>query len=155
MTPPCTCGAWRRCSCSGVAHLYLVWWGDILSHYALVGTAAFLFTWAGTRMLLAWSLLFLILSLVYVSGGYGVLLASAARDTPDAIATWNGFATSFGVPPAADIAAETTAMRGTWADQFAWRRVHAHSPFSFVWEIGPQTLSAMLLGMAAYRSGMF
>ena len=28
----------------GLAHLYLIWWGDILAHYALVGAIAFLFT---------------------------------------------------------------------------------------------------------------
>ena len=27
----------------GMAHMYLVWWGDILAHYALVGAIAFLF----------------------------------------------------------------------------------------------------------------
>ena len=27
----------------GMAHMYLIWWGDILAHYALVGAIAFLF----------------------------------------------------------------------------------------------------------------
>ena len=138
----------------GVAHLYLLWWGDILSHYALVGIIAYLFTWARTRTLVAWSMLFLALSLLHAIGGYQLLLASAARDTPAAIATWAGFATSFGVPPAADLAAEIAAMRGSWGEQVAWRWAHAHNPFTFIVEVGPQTLSAMLLGMAAYRSGM-
>ena len=42
--------------------------------------------------------------------------ASAARDTPDAIATWNGFATSFGVRPPPTSPPRPIAMRGTWAD---------------------------------------
>lgn len=138
----------------GTAHLYLIWWGDILSHYALVGVGAFLFARAGTRTLLAATLLFMALSWMRWIEGYAALLASAARDTPDAIATWAGFATSFGVPPAERLAAEIAAMRGTWPEQVAWRWNHGHSPLTFLWDIGPQTLSAMLLGMAAYRSGM-
>ena len=83
----------------GVAHLYLIWWGDILAHYALVGAVAFLFTRMGTRALLAWGLGFLGLSFLSGLGGYMALLDSAARDTPQALATWIDFARSFGVPP--------------------------------------------------------
>ena len=138
----------------GVAHLYLLWWGDILSHYALIGVIAFLFSGLGPRALLACALVMLGLSMLYALGGYGALTASAARDSPQAIATWSNFAASFGVPPASRLAAEIAAMRGSWSDQVAWRWVHAHHPFAFILAIGPQTLAAMLLGMAAYRSGM-
>ena len=138
----------------GMAHLYLIWWGDILSHYALVGTAAYLFSRLGTRLLLAFGVGMLTLAFLFGLGGYSALAASAARDTPAAVATWNGFAASFGRPPVADLAAEIAAMRGGWSDQFAWRRDHATNPFTFVLIIGPQTLAAMLFGMAAFRSGM-
>jgi uncharacterized protein len=138
----------------GLVHLYLVWWGDILTHYALVGLAAFLFTRSDTRNLLVWAGGFLLLGFLYDLGGYQALLASVSRDTPQALATWTDFARGFGVPPAADLDAEIAAMRGGWLDQVRWRWTHAHNPFSFVLLIGPQTLSAMLLGMAAYRSGM-
>lgn len=138
----------------GFAHLYLVWWGDILTHYALVGLAAFLFTRSDTRMLLVWACGFLLLAFLYGLGGYQALLDSAPRDTARQVATWNDFARGFGVPPAGDLDAEITAMRGSWLDQVRWRWVHAHNPFSFVLLVGPQTLSAMLFGMAAFRSGM-
>ena len=138
----------------GFAHLYLVWWGDILTHYALVGLVAFLFTRSDTRTLILWACGFLLLAFLYGLGGYQALLDSAPRDSPQQVATWNDFARGFGVPAATDLQAEIAAMRGGWLDQVRWRWIHAHNPFSFVLLIGPQTLSAMLFGMAAFRSGM-
>lgn len=42
--------------CIGLLHRYLIWWGDILAHYALVGAIAFLFTRLSARQLLLASL---------------------------------------------------------------------------------------------------
>ena len=39
----------------GLAHFYFIWWGDILSEYALIGMVAFLFWKASTRTLLIWA----------------------------------------------------------------------------------------------------
>ena len=138
----------------GLAHLYLVWWGDILAHYALVGVVAFAFTLARTRTLLLWAVGFLALALLYDAGGYAALIDSASRSTPRAIATWTDFARGFGVPPPAEINSEIAAMRGAWADQLQWRVRHIHNPVELALVLGPQTLSAMLFGMAAFRSGL-
>jgi uncharacterized protein len=138
----------------GVAHLYLIWWGDILAHYALIGAVAFLFTRLQTRALAAWGLGFLGLSFLSGLAGYMALADSAARDTPQAIATWVDFGRGFGIPPRAELEAELAAMRGSWIDNVRWRWVHATDPFSFLKFGAMQTLSAMLLGMAAFRSGL-
>ncbi|HVM39123.1 MAG TPA: DUF418 domain-containing protein [Sphingomicrobium sp.] len=138
----------------GLAHLYLVWWGDILAHYALVGAFAFLFTRAATPTLVLWGLIFLTFSAAVGLGGYMTMLASAARDTPEAAATWASFAQGFGVPPRADIVAEIAAMKGSWLDQLRWRWENALDPFRFLKIGGLQTLATMLLGMAAFRSGL-
>jgi uncharacterized protein len=138
----------------GIAHLYLVWRGDILAHYALVAIPALAFVRASTRKLLIAGVVFALLSLLISAGGYFALLDSASRDTPGAIATWNGFAESFGRPPQASLDAEIAAMRGSWLDQINYRVKHAADPLTSVIVIGPQTLAAMLFGMAAYRSGL-
>ena len=138
----------------GVAHLYLIWWGDILAHYALIGAVAFLFTRLETRALVAWGLGFLGLSFLSGLAGYLALTDSAARDTPQAIATWTDFGRGFGIPPRAELEEELAAMRGPWMDNVRWRWVHATDPFSFLKFGAMQTLSAMLLGMAAFRSGL-
>src|SRR5688572_22399982 len=48
----------------GLAHYYLLWWGDILANYALVGMIAYVFWRLSTRWLLVASLVSL--SLMYV-----------------------------------------------------------------------------------------
>jgi uncharacterized protein len=137
----------------GCAHLYLIWWGDILSHYALVGSIAFLFAGLRVRWLVAFALAFALLDLLSSAAGALSLFGAAARDTPAHVAVWDGFATGFGVPPRADIVAEVDAYRGSFVGTIAWRWAHALSPFVAVGLFGAQTLAMMLLGMAAYRSG--
>ncbi len=137
----------------GCVHLWLVWWGDILSHYALVGLIAWPFTRLSARPLIAFGLAATLVGLALATSGLAVLLAAAARDTPGAIATWNGYAAVFGTPPAAAIIAETAAQNGGWPAGVAWRWHHATSPLTTLLVVGPQTLGAILLGMAAYRTG--
>lgn len=137
----------------GCLHLYLLWWGDILAHYALVGTVALIFHRAGTRTLALLALAVLAVATLSSAGSLAALVASAPQATPAQVATWNGFATAFGVPPAAQLAAEIAAMRGSFAEGVAWRWAQVMDPFSFLLIGGTETLSAMLLGMAALRSG--
>jgi uncharacterized protein len=134
----------------GIAHLYLVWWGDILAHYALVGAVAFLFVRLDTRQLVAAGLVCLLLSLL--TSGMGLLAMIDAADGRNP-AVWNSFATSFGVPARELLVGEVQAMRSAWVDQLAWRWKHASGMLAFLAAVGPETLSAMLLGMAGFRSG--
>jgi len=136
----------------GLAHLYFIWWGDILAHYAMVGAIAYLFHRLGARELLIWGLLALAVTLAMNSMGWLVLIGSAARDTPQAIETWNGFAKGFGIPPREWLDSEIAAYRGGWEANIAWRFDH-ENPLGFLKSVGLETLSAMLLGMAAFRSG--
>jgi uncharacterized protein len=137
----------------GLAHLYLVWWGDILAHYALVGAIAFLFVGLRTEQLLAAAFAVIVGTLLWNSMGLLALVQSAARDTPQAIELWNEFAWSFGVPPQEWLNSQIAAMRGAWPEQIAWRREYLDGPISFLTAVGPETLAAMLFGMWAYRSG--
>ena len=137
----------------GLAHMYLVWWGDILAHYALVGAIALLFARMSSERLLGAALTALVLTLLWNGMGLFGMLQSAARDTPEAVAVWNDFAWGFGVPPREWIDAEIAAMRGAWPAQVAWRWEHLDGAISFLKIVGIETLAAMLFGMWAYRSG--
>ena len=137
----------------GLAHMYLIWWGDILAHYALCGAVAFLFHRLSARALLAAGLFFLGLDLLWNSQALLTIIASAARDTPQAIGTWNNFAWSFGVPPSDWLQGEIAAMRGSWPQEIAWRWRFLDGAWVFFQGVGPETLAAMLIGMASYRSG--
>lgn len=137
----------------GLAHLYLFWWGDILAHYALVGAIAFLFVRMPTTGLLAAALVLIGLQTVSDAMATLAYFGSAARDTPDRIATWNGFADAFGVPPAEALRREIAVARGGFLAAARHRWEHELSPLVALGLIGAQTLGAMLLGMAGYRSG--
>ena len=144
----------------GLAHLYLLWWGDILAHYALVGMIAFLFRDQPPHKLL-------ILGLVCAGAGF-VLLAITGADaltlhatahgadaSADAVAGWTGYEKSFGTPPANYLAKDLAAHRGSYGDLLAWRWAHdKDSPVRTLLYVGPETLGYMLLGMAGLRSGM-
>ena len=137
----------------GCLHLYLFWWGDILSHYALVGAFAYMAHRLPVRWLLIVAAALIALQTIQGATAGLAFAASAARDSPDRVATWTAYAAGFGVPPAAAIAHEIAAMRGGFAGGIAERWSNASGPLSLLPVIGPQTLSAMLLGMAGYRSG--
>lgn len=138
----------------GCLHLYLIWWGDILAHYALIGAVAFLFSGLERRWLLATAFALLGWDMLYNAGAAATLFAAAGRSTPMAIATWDTFAEVFGVPPAAQIHQEIAATGGAWPTAVAWRWRHAMDPFTAAALLGTETLPAMLFGMAAYRSGL-
>lgn len=137
----------------GLAHRYLIWWGDILAHYALVGAVAALFVRLNARQLLAAGLVTLAASVAWYALSWTALLWAAERATPAQIDTWNNFAWGFGVPPRDWVDGEVVAMRGGWTGQVAWRWQYTESVWAFLKSVGLETLSAMLLGMAALRSG--
>jgi uncharacterized protein len=137
----------------GCVHLWLIWWGDILAHYALVGLIAWPFIRLSPRWLIVAGIVATLLGLAQAAGGLALLLTAVARDTPRAIAIWNGYATGFGTPPATAIAAEIAAQNRGWFAAVSWRLEHATGPLITLPMLGPQTLGAMLLGMAACRTG--
>ena len=137
----------------GCLHLYLLWWGDILSHYALVGAGAFLFRRLPPRWLVALGIGFVTMQFLS-DASLGLWLAqSAARDTPQRIAIWNGFSEGFGLPPVAVLLANIEGVRSGFLGEVAYRWTHESSPFATLPLLGFQTLSAMLFGMAGYRAG--
>lgn len=130
----------------GLVHLYGLWWGDILTHYALVGVAAFLFVDLSVGWLVAIGA-----ALIAVQTFWNGLPALAVfSGTPEAAQ----MLASFGAEDRAKAAAEIAAMRGSFADTLAWRAAHNISPFDFVLLIWPETLGYLLWGMAGLKSGL-
>jgi uncharacterized protein len=128
----------------GTAHLYLLWYGDILHHYALVGIAALLFVHAPPRVLLLAAMGALLVATI---GGGGLIAAATAPASRAALEQ------SFGRPPAALLLREIVALRGDLGAGVRWRWEHDAGPLAGLLANGPETLGYMLLGMAAYRTG--
>ncbi len=142
----------------GVAHLYLLWWGDILAHYALVGAIAYMFVQLPVRWLIGVGLACIALQTVELAtlSAYAFDLHAAAHRpgaTARAIANWQSLADQFGEPSRGAIARELAVGRAGWIDQVAWRWTHAVGPITFLTVGGPETLGFMLFGMAGLRSG--
>lgn len=143
----------------GLVHFFLIWRGDILTLYALLGFAALPFLhWPAQRLL--------VLGLI----GYaaGALLYGASMVTPfliadTALGDGPGMAeTRAGLEAAvADVVAEDAVearilTEGTYADFVAHNFAeHAGDPLDSALLLGLETLPLMLIGMALYRLGLF
>lgn len=129
----------------GLAHFYLLWWGDILANYALIGMIAYLF-WRLEPLALA-AIGALSLTLMYAPMvSYGLQQQAQAQET---------LAGDTFVPmPSAQALAEAKAAHASIpAHLEATLEQQASRPFDSIAAYGFETLGMMLLGMAAYKSG--
>lgn len=144
----------------GLAHLWLVWSGDILTLYALVGMLAFgLRRLPPERMVILGVMLVLLGTLVFASLPATVAQLRCCAASPAEAARYArdlaGLTNSFGVPAPAEIAHELALYRGGYGEIVAHRfAANASSPLTMFLFFGPETLGYMLFGMAALRSGM-
>ena len=140
----------------GLLHLWLVWWGDILSHYALIGMIAFLFRNARVAQLIGLGITLLFVQLVMsASLPLLVLNARAAPGDAELAAATSALKLGFGTPPASWIAEQIELHRGSWW-RIAVRRFAENQtmPLIGLLQYGWETLAYMLFGMAGLRSGM-
>lgn len=143
----------------GLAHYYLLWWGDILANYALVGMIAYFFWRLRTKWLLLAAVTALLLNYVpqFVQMVPQIAKVEAGL-APDASPELRAKVEEMLAPSqtlAQDIAEDKAAhasiaahVRATTEDRGAALR-----PFMSVPAYGLETLGLMLLGMAGLRSG--
>ena len=140
----------------GLAHLYLIWWGDILHHYAIMGSIAYLMRNLSVRRMIAIGIGLIVVEMLVTGSLPAFIFAAQQPGAPAEMAkALAGFEKGFGVPPADYIAADLANYRGTYADILAKRIAkHVGTPINTVLFVGWETLAYMLFGMAALRSGM-
>lgn len=143
----------------GMAHAWLIWWGDILVMYALCGTLAFLLWRKPPHVLLVVAGLLMAASLTSSLVDLDAARRfGAAATAPDADADrrerWRAWQEAGRAPE--QIAAEITAYRGDWRTVQAAR---ARDTGRMQVGLGPaaiaETVSLMLAGMALFRLGFF
>jgi uncharacterized protein len=134
----------------GLAHFYLLWWGDILANYALVGLFAFVF-WRFDAIPLAF------IAALVLAGFYGPAAYDRLATVPPAEMA----------PPASAVAPSPyhASPDELARDAAAHESIPAHvrasvsdtntalRPIGSVFSYGFETLGLMLLGMAGYKSG--
>lgn len=145
----------------GLAHFYLVWFGDILAGYAQIGMIAYLFHRLAPRTLVAIGIALLVLQLALMASGawYAFHLESRAG-LPGApvelIREWEEFRRPFEIPSSQALAADL-ALHGGEYGPIAWQRF-AHrtwEPFAGLLFFGCETLAYFLFGMALLKTGFF
>ena len=142
----------------GWLHYHLIWFGDILKDYALVGCIAFFFRAKSVRALMGWGIGFYVLGMLIFGSYLAQILqwdqaAHAAGAGREVVNQWNDFAQMV-YPPAPDIAKDLALYRGSWlgiAQHFVVEKAFGWVKGTIVF--GPETLGLMLFGMAGLKSG--
>ncbi|OYW88834.1 MAG: hypothetical protein B7Z20_01595 [Sphingobium sp. 32-64-5] len=143
----------------GLAHYLLLWWGDILSLYAVVGLIALAFVGKQPLELvklsfLAFALQFLILIAVMVGLYQATGAATAPGADPQAIAYTARMLDGIGQPGSALITADVALHRGGWEGIVADKAAHLPGWWlSGLHYTGLEILGFMLMGMAMLKGG--
>ncbi len=140
----------------GLIHLWLVWWGDILSHYALVGMIAFLFRNARIAQLVGLGIALLLVQFaVAIATPFTVAMAQAHPGDADLAQALRAIDQVFGTPSPAWIAEQVALHRGAWRQLAMARFADGQAaPLTGLFQFGWETLAYMLFGMAGLRGGM-
>ena len=143
----------------GALHFYLIWYGDILFGYALIGMVAWFFRDRSPRVLIAWGVLLVLLEFAMMAGmaASASSMAQAVTDpnvSAETLRSWNEMTEYVRVPTAAEIGDQLALILGPWwGVSHAQLTEHRFDPLIFSLMFGPETLAYMLFGMAALKSG--
>jgi uncharacterized protein len=143
----------------GMLHFYLIWFGDILVDYALMGMLAFFFREMPARKLIAWGIALILVQLLVISGlAASAMTLEAAALAPGApagtVAAWQDLERQFGMLTTQK-ASETLGLFGGSYPELVENRLlkKGLDPLVGLMMFGWETLGYMLLGMAALKSG--
>ena len=133
----------------GLAHAYLLWFGDILVLYAICGAIVFRARrWSVVTLMVTGLLLLSVSSLVYLFFGWTLPHWPAEQVAAMSDESWQ--------PTAEVLAREVDAYRGGWLEQMGVRVPAAMMFQTFVlllWGFW-RAAGMMLIGMALYKSGI-
>ncbi|MFD1033235.1 DUF418 domain-containing protein [Sphingomonas hankookensis] len=138
----------------GLAHATLLWTGDILMHYALVGSVAYGFRHSSVRRMVACGVALAAIEWLLLGAIALSFVAMQSADTPAAAQGLRDFENGFGIPAPALLAQEIALFRGGYAGILQHNAAELATTLYNTVFIGFETLAYMLFGMAALRSGM-
>lgn len=143
----------------GLAHFYLIWFGDILALYAIAGMIAWFFHEQPPRALLRYAILLLLVQLLlFTALALHAHSASAAAAAPGAssaaIESWRQISDGFEIAGPRELGEIHALYRGDYGDILAYQfDAAALDPLVIALSYGFDTLAYMLLGMAALKTG--
>ena len=143
----------------GLIHFFLIWMGDILVGYALIGLLAFLFRRKTNKQLMKWSMIFFGVGLLVFTLMFGSLavlesVATSPGASAEQVKQWEEVQKNAGLPSPEVIQKDIALHQGSYAgivnDKLSEK---AFQPLASTIMFGPETLALMLLGMWGLRSG--
>jgi uncharacterized protein len=143
----------------GLVHLYLIWFGDILVGYALVGMIAWFFRDKEPGALIRWGIGFATVQLmVFVALAAGAFhlqdVAAAPGATADQLKEWRTLEGQFGVLAGEALSGKLALLRGDYGSILGYRvSAHAAAPLKGLFLFGWETLAYFLFGMVALKNG--
>ncbi|HKR23896.1 MAG TPA: DUF418 domain-containing protein [Allosphingosinicella sp.] len=142
----------------GLLHFYFIWWGDILTLYAVTGMFAWLLRGQSPRLMVgigAALVLVQFLQMAMLAAMFSAI-AGAASDpsaSPAVVEAWEQMQAGFALAPDA-LDAELALHRGDYWSLFQHRlATEWYNPLIGVAMWGAETLGYMLFGMAALKTG--
>jgi uncharacterized protein len=141
----------------GLLHYFLLWFGDILTLYAVSGLVAVLFRHRSPERLVAGGSAAILVGMIlfgfYINQQHAVdLAAHRPHATLAAITEWNdNFGTFYPTPQV--IASDIAVHRGRWWGLVSTLLDDWPSLVSSTLVFVPETVGLMMLGMAGYKSG--
>jgi uncharacterized protein len=143
----------------GLLHFYFIWFGDILTGYALAGMIAWFWRRRSPRVLIAWGAGLVLVQLLVMGGlaasaHYLSSAAAAPNPDPEIVRQWAGMQRGIAVPTAAQLHETLALYRGDWLGVVREQLTdHLFDPFIFFFLFAWETLAYMLFGMAALKTG--
>lgn len=143
----------------GLAHFYLIWFGDILFLYAICGLLLFLFRNLSVRALLLWAIPFFLIAIGLHTSLWAMMSMAQAGTLPPEAATAMQEALrqmNADMGPSTPVYAEEKALYlGSYASIVAYRTgAMAGDPLFFLGLFLWETVGLMLIGMALFKSHM-
>ena len=140
----------------GLIHFYLIWFGDILFLYAMMGMLLYLFRNLGVRALAIWGGCLIALNTLLMGAMLSFLALGASPSAPPEMAEARAeFNADFAFHSPASVR-EATLYRSTHAAIVAEKISPKKwfSPFASILQFGAETIGLMLIGMALFKSGL-
>ena len=143
----------------GLIHLYLIWFGDILVGYALVGMIAWFFRDKEPAALVRWGVALVTVQLIVFAGlAFGAFYLQEAATAPGASAEmvkeWRTLESEFGVLGPDALASKLALVGGDYGGLVGYRlSEHAAQPLKGLLMFGWETLAYFLFGMVALKNG--
>lgn len=132
----------------GLLHAYMIWYGDILTSYALCGFLVFLFRKMKPKKLIIFASIFFVIPV-----GLNLLAGTSVPGWPEPQYTE---AADGWLPPAIEVQKQVESYQSNWVGQMTARVKMAvfMQTFLFLWGSFWQVMAMMLLGMALYKTGI-